>query len=117
KNQNTCSDTCRKQHLKNRELLTYSPREFNCKECGTSVTTTYGDKSKRYCSEKCSLRHGKRITKATRRARKKEVAYETIDPFKVFNRDKWTCKLCGIKTPRKLRGLMVDNAPELDHII
>lgn len=45
------------------------------------------------------------------------VEVESVNPIVVFERDKWTCQECGIKTPRKLRGAMVPNAPELDHIM
>ncbi|WP_369598523.1 HNH endonuclease [Sinorhizobium meliloti] len=42
---------------------------------------------------------------------------ERVDPIKVFDRDKWKCQICGVKTPRKLRGTMDDRAPELDHVM
>ena len=42
---------------------------------------------------------------------------EHIDPIAVFNRDRWRCQLCGCSTPKRLRGQMVDRAPELDHIV
>jgi 5-methylcytosine-specific restriction endonuclease McrA len=54
--------------------------------------------------------------KALRRARI-EIAAEAIDPFVVFTRDKWTCQLCGVTTPRKLRGTYEPTAPELDHVV
>lgn len=42
---------------------------------------------------------------------------ENVNPIKVFERDKWKCQICGVKTPRRLRGKYDDNAPELDHIM
>jgi 5-methylcytosine-specific restriction endonuclease McrA len=45
------------------------------------------------------------------------VHYEQVDPFKVFDRDKWQCQLCGVKTPKVKRGTNDSNAPELDHIL
>jgi 5-methylcytosine-specific restriction endonuclease McrA len=45
------------------------------------------------------------------------VAADRIDPIKVFERDRWRCQLCGCSTPERLRGQMVDHAPELDHIV
>lgn len=95
----------------------FTPKELKCKECSKGFKTHYGDLRKNYCSDKCSTKHTKRVAKAVRRAREKAVEYENVNPFAVFDRDKWRCKLCGIKTPKKLRGQMVDNAPELDHII
>jgi 5-methylcytosine-specific restriction endonuclease McrA len=61
-------------------------------------------------------RRTRRVQKGRREARKRGVAYESVDPMKVFARDKWRCQLCGIKTPKSLRGTCEPNAPELDHI-
>ena len=47
----------------------------------------------------------------------KAASVENVDPIKVFERDKWKCQICGVKTPRKLRGTINDRAPELDHIM
>lgn len=35
----------------------------------------------------------------------------------VFNRDKWKCQLCGVSTPKSLKGSYASKAPELDHIV
>lgn len=87
----------------------------------------------RYCSETCShsakaeakdrhrasdaYRAAKRRGKSRRRAVLRGCEHESIDPIKVFERDGWRCHLCGIKTPRRLRGTIKDNAPELEHIV
>lgn len=63
-----------------------------------------------------SGRARRKMQKAIRRARC-AIAAEKIDPIAVFERDKWICRLCGIGTPRRLRGTYQPNAPELDHII
>lgn len=86
-----------------------------------------------YCGEACSLvaaaaaiaryrntdsyRAMKRNGKARRRAAMRGCISENIDPIKVFERDKWRCHLCGIKTLRRLRGSTDDRAPELEHIV
>ena len=44
-------------------------------------------------------------------------AAEPINPDFILERDKYRCYICGIKTPKKLRGTYEDNAPEVDHII
>lgn len=90
---------------------------FNCQECGKAFATKYGVKRRMFCSEKCSSRNVKRAGRHARRARLKQVEVERISPIIIFTRDKWTCRICGIKTPKKLQGLSVDNAPSLDHII
>jgi len=35
----------------------------------------------------------------------------------ILERDNWTCGLCGIATPKELRGTTHPHAPEVDHII
>lgn len=123
-----CSVLCRakdyervkeEQKIKTRERdkAKFIPKGCLCKECNKTFTTSYGNTNREYCSKQCSSRHHKRIGRHSRRARMKGNEYETVNPFKVFNRDKWTCRMCGIKTPRKLRGTIEENAPELDHII
>lgn len=43
--------------------------------------------------------------------------FESFDPFEVFERDEWRCKICGVQTPRSKRGSLEDEAPELDHVV
>lgn len=73
-----------------------------------------------YCSKKCSLRAA-RANSPSRHARKALIrgsaSVGRFSPLVVFERDGWACKLCGIDTPKSLRGTMNNNAPELDHII
>lgn len=60
------------------------------------------------------------LKSARRKARKvklRGVRVETVNLLKVLERDNWTCQLCGIKTPKKLRGTYDDRAPEVDHIV
>lgn len=61
-------------------------------------------------------RADKKLYKTLRR-RRELAEYEAIDPIQVLTRDRWVCQLCGIKTPRALRGTNEPNAPELDHVI
>ncbi len=35
----------------------------------------------------------------------------------ILDRDKWVCQLCGVKTPKRLRGTVHPRAPEIGHII
>lgn len=91
--------------------------ECQCVECGTSFVPPYKDKRRTYCSDKCSRRHSRRVRRAIERARRRSLQVEPVNPIKVFERDKWKCALCGIKTPRSLRGSCEPNAPEVDHIV
>lgn len=113
--QKFCSAACRTPKV---------PRQARaCEDCGMEVV---GTASKRFCSDCTGERNrgARRVLKAKHggskhrhRARYHGVAYEAVDPLKVFERDGWRCKLCGIRTPRKFRGTFAPNAPELDHII
>lgn len=91
-----------------------------CVDCGEEVLGTASKKRCGKCARRASrashaLIHG-RTKKHRQRARKFGVDYEPVNPLKVFDRDGWRCQLCGVRTPKKLRGSMDDRAPELDHI-
>lgn len=104
-----------------REQQNYVARVFECKQCKGSFSPTYGDKRRSYCSDECAdkakLVLSKKLNKYHRRARHYGVAFVRFDINKVFERDKWTCQLCGVPTPKLKRGSYDDNAPELDHVI
>jgi 5-methylcytosine-specific restriction endonuclease McrA len=52
------------------------------------------------------------------RAKRAGVEYQPGVTFlRVAVRDGWRCQMCGVATPRSLRGTYEGNAPELDHII
>lgn len=87
-----------------------------CERCGKET------RRPKFCSAYCSGRgeaglRNRRIGNSRRRARLAAVKFEAFDPLEVLERDKWRCHLCGIPTPRRLRGTFEPNAPELDHII
>lgn len=117
----TCSDACQRALIKEQTRLygiatkVLKPRP--CKECGKQFTPEYGNKRRVFCSDECLQRRARRIGKAARRARLKNVRREPIDPIKVFERDGWKCHICKKHTPRRLRGTIEDMAPEMDHII
>lgn len=85
--------------------------------CGGSCkVAAAADAMARYRSTD-AYRAMKRKGKARRRAAMRGCAHEAIDPIKVFERDKWRCHLCGVKTLPSLRGSTDDRAPELEHIV
>lgn len=100
-----------------REGLAKAP----CAVCGCEVGI--GDKgARKYCSKAC--KESSAVTQEIRRrsrssyyAAKKANTIEAFDPIEIFERDKWRCQICGVKTPRALRGTSDPRAPELDHII
>ena len=119
----TCSAHCRVQWLRRlwtEKAIQHDDRDRrprDCAECGKSFVPMYGDKLRKFCSGKCMKKHTGRMSKATRRARKRAGIVDSIDPIAVFQRDGWRCQLCGLKTPRARRGTIHPDAPELDHIV
>lgn len=92
-----------------------------CAVCGQPCGYTFG-RRKRYCSRECqkasdSYRDHRCAHRIKRKALKRSVSVETVSPILVFDRDRWTCQLCGVATPKGRRGTMTPNAPELDHIL
>ena len=116
-----CSDSCRPSYA---AVYSTMKDEMHCRLCGVSYKPiSTGGMPSLYCGDICrsealisNKRKNRSIYKAKRRALMHGVSYETVSPYKVFDRDRWMCKLCGIHTPRKARGTFADNAPELDHI-
>lgn len=114
-----CSEECRTETRNvafwERRGVDTSPR--TCPECSAVFNVEYGRGSARFCSNECSGRHSNRASKARRKARLRMVANDNVNPFDVFHRDRWKCQICGVSTPRSLRGTYDDRAPELDHVM
>lgn len=91
-----------------------------CRACGEAFTTRSSATTACIpCAEagvtlRLSARPGKYHVERAKRA---GVEYENVDVIGVFERDLWTCKICGCPTPATLRGTYATNAPELDHVI
>ena len=104
-----------------------------CPRCGVLWSPLYGTKPGAgglYRCDPCrdahaleQLRRRKRQDNQKRggsprsRAKKAGVHLERFNPIDVLHRDGWTCQMCGISTPRELRGTTDPAAPEVDHII
>jgi 5-methylcytosine-specific restriction endonuclease McrA len=93
-----------------------------CPECGVLFTNMPRRDCNRICSDEC----GQRLKAAHRTASKikrgdaerdRKRVIKKVDPFKVFERDGWCCRLCDTPTPKFLRGSYEPEAPELDHIV
>lgn len=111
-----CSSACSLEISRRQREADFQAQLCRCQECKREFATAFGARRRKYCSNICARKHTKRISKGIDRARRKSAAIETVNPIKVFDRDKWLCQLCGIKTPRSLRGTNEPNAPEMDHI-
>lgn len=86
--------------------------------CGSDFTSR--SSGAKFCSDVCRKRsHWARQTGNThkRRARKFGGSFVRFDPLLVLERDGWACQVCGIDTPKALRGMREHNSPELDHIV
>jgi 5-methylcytosine-specific restriction endonuclease McrA len=92
-----------------------------CDECGKPLGITH--RRSKLCPP-CARHRSKaapsrRADKAYRKAlsRGRIAGAERFDPLEILARDGWRCHLCGISTPKRLRGSYHDQAPELDHIV
>lgn len=81
-----------------------------CKRCDAPFISDQPEN--RYCSRVC----GRSDAKARRRARKKDAYVSDVYRARIFDRDKWTCRLCHRKVNRQA-VVPHPNAPVLDHII
>ncbi len=116
-----CSDKCKKELASIRAIERKKQHKIvkliKCKECNELFKNVYGIRNRIFCSNSCLRKYHKRVRKHFLRIKMKKIFYEKVNPIDIFNRDKWHCQNCGIKTPKQYRGTLKDNAPELDHII
>lgn len=100
-----------------RRLGPYRRTTRNCRLCGVSCGASH------FCAPclKARRRDWKRrfgSSSPARRAKARGLPRDySIKAADVFDRDRWTCRLCGCKTPKHLRGSYDDRAPEIDHIV
>jgi 5-methylcytosine-specific restriction endonuclease McrA len=64
----------------------------------------------------CRLQN-KRAARAARKAFKRGATVERFRDVEVLERDGWRCQICGVATPKRLRGTFGPTAPEVDHIV
>lgn len=110
--QERCSAKCRAV------LWAWTPKKKTCPECACSYTQT--KRWQQTCSDECSesaRRKAASAARVKRRLRVRSGPRDAIDPLKVLARDGWKCQICGVPTPKRLRGTYEPNAPEVDHII
>lgn len=89
--------------------------QFCSAPCGEEAKRTAKRRARIKRRKTPSHRKHKSAYKAKRRSL--EVSVKPFDPIEVLERDGWRCYLCGVDTPRSLRGQMAPNAPEIDHVI
>jgi hypothetical protein len=102
----------------------YTPPVRTCVGCGLQWSAIRRVGCMRHCpSPECQELRREEVRKARAnkshidRAKKHGRRYGYFNVLRVFARDRWTCQVCGVKTPKRLRGTMEPNAPELGHIV
>lgn len=115
-----CSDECRLQRKRDQyeRYMTQKigDRTYICQECGKQFIAPYGDKRRAFCSRKCGKRHAGRIHNMKRKAQKRGLPSENLDPLQVFERDGWRCGICK-KHVNKSLEFPHPRSASLDHII
>jgi hypothetical protein len=105
-----------------------SRKPRTCADCGAEVPA--GEHMRR-CPTCRAAHHRATVIKSRRnspsrradKAKRKAIARgrapgaERFDPIDILKRDGWRCHMCGVSTPKSLRGTYDDRAPELDHIV
>lgn len=89
-----------------------------CRQCGEAFAVLH--KHQVFCGPDCAARahnaRPERLGRAhVRRALHFGCRIEAVNKLRVFERDGWRCRLCGVDAPRELMGTVSGNAPELDH--
>lgn len=87
-----------------------------CRKCGKDFEPAYGNKKRNFCSNDCCKRYHKRASKRIRRAKKKDAYVSHVSEIEIYERDNWTCQLCGKRVNRKLISPHPMSAT-IDHII
>lgn len=109
-----CSNRCRDRHYQDQRTALVQAQlvDLSCPTCNEVFRQK--QPGQKYCSRKCEKVQSWSSSTHRRRSR---TAFSDVNPFAVFTRDGWSCKICGRDTPRPARGTWAPNAPELDHII
>jgi hypothetical protein len=126
KDQTCCSNPC--ALAMSHKTLRKRPVSCICVHCGEEFEPKATGRTT-FCSRECYFGHleatRKSKTKAThrprfythrQRARHYGVEYETIDRDYIFNRDNWTCHLCGSKIDPKIIH-PAEMSATIDHVI
>lgn len=124
-----CSEECREQFASNRSfirdvIIHYKKQCLNegetCKYCKAKYPRNYGNKLK-FCSEKCEKESNKEERKNDKYRKRtlNKSEYEILFRKDIFERDNWTCKICGNSLDKNMvwDNTNRDKFPTLDHII
>lgn len=81
-----------------------------CLGCGAPFV--HDQPQTRTCSPLCA----RRLVKDRRRARKRDAYVGDVSPQRIFERDRWTCQLCGRRVAWT-KDAPHPSAPVIDHIV
>jgi 5-methylcytosine-specific restriction endonuclease McrA len=92
-----------------------SPRVATCPKCNKSHIAKHINAMCDLCRKEAMKQHRK-VAKDRRKAiQRKATIAESINQYKLLDRDKWRCCMCNCKVQKT--NIYADNAAELDHII
>lgn len=86
-----------------------------CAHCGDwfiADRLAFSSHADRACSPRCI----KRLSEAKRRATERNAFVERVDRFEIFERDDWTCMLCGLPI-RRGEVAPHPQSPSIDHVV
>lgn len=121
-----CSDGCKSAAQQISASEARRRRRGTCRTCKRQFPFLAGNGPKVFCSTAC--RRAKKVEQKKKYRRRygrkwrgicraRSLPYETINRIVVFERDRWTCQICGVKTPRRLLRSASQRSPTLDHRI
>lgn len=120
-----CGGACRTMRDRKQAGESYTRRRpslrrvITCPTCGAQWcrATDGRGRGSRYCSTACRPKAvGDRGKNDRQRARRAGVTYEPINRQRVYERDGWTCGLCGELVDRTVAAPH-PRSPSLDHIV
>jgi len=124
-----CKASCQKQLNRERQRRIDAARKpllaRLCGECGHTFVPEYGNKRRRFCSDRClhsatkktdAARNAKREANRRRRARKAGAYVERVSFKRVCERDHWRCGICGRAVDPNLM-FPHPMSKSLDHIV
>ena len=104
-----CQAIQRRMAIRSRQMANVR----QCDECGSEF---HGHMGKRFCGNRCLIRHERRNERHSRRARMRGSDYLTLCWRSIWSRDHGTCYLCGHKClTRYIKGDPL--SPTIDHVI
>ena len=109
---------CSKPECRSKSRKEYAMRQPQCVVDGCSrPASAYGMCGSHYSARWRLENPGKASAARTRyRARKRSAFVEDVDPLAVFERDKWTCGICGERIPKRAKWPDMRSA-SVDHIV